>query len=311
METKKRMSQLIPEVPLNHTKDQVLLEPFYYLCDNPGKLIRTKLIDAFNDWINVPEDKLKIITDVVEMLHTASLLIDDIEDSSILRRGNPVAHHIYGIPGTINCANYVYFLALQKLLELKTPELIQIYTEELCNLHRGQGMDLYWRDKNICPTEEEYLEMIGNKTGGLLRLAVKMMQVCGSNQKDCVALVNKLGIHFQLRDDYINLQSDQYMKEKGFCEDITEGKFSFPVIHCIKHDKYHRLINILKQRTQDQEVLKFAVECIRNAGSFEYSLAYVLKIEGEARAELAKLGDNPKLSKILDALAQVYTVKKE
>jgi geranylgeranyl diphosphate synthase, type III len=50
--------------------------------------------------------------------------------------------------------------------------------DELINLHRGQGLDLYWRDSLTCPTEEEYVEMVGNKTGGLLRLAVKLMQAC-------------------------------------------------------------------------------------------------------------------------------------
>jgi len=97
------------------------------------------------------------------------------------------------------------------------------------------------------------------------------------------------------------------MKDKGFCEDITEGKFSFPIIHCINHDKYHRLINILKQKTSDQEVLKFALECIKNAGSLDYTLSYVTKMENESREEITKLGGNAKLSKILDALAQVYS----
>lgn len=56
------------------------------------------------------------------------------------------------------------------------PKLIQIFTEELLNLHRGQGMDLYWRDSLTCPSEADYLEMVGNKTGGLFRLAIKLMQ---------------------------------------------------------------------------------------------------------------------------------------
>lgn len=55
------------------------------------------------------------------------------------------------------------------------PKLIQIFTDELLNLHRGQGMELYWRDSLTCPTEADYLEMVGNKTGGLFRLAVKLM----------------------------------------------------------------------------------------------------------------------------------------
>lgn len=102
--------------------------------------------------------------------------VDDVEDSSILRRGIPVAHSIFGTAQTINSANYVYFGALQELLKLCNPRAIQIYTDELCNLHRGQGMDLFWRDTLTCPTEEDYLEMVGNKTGGLFRLAVKLMQ---------------------------------------------------------------------------------------------------------------------------------------
>lgn len=107
--------------------------------------------------------------------------VDDVEDSSILRRGIPVAHSIFGTAQTINSANYVYFGALQELLKLCNSRAIQIYTDELCNLHRGQGMDLFWRDTLTCPTEEDYLEMVGNKTGGLFRLAVKLMQAESSS----------------------------------------------------------------------------------------------------------------------------------
>ena len=57
----------------------------------------------------------------------------------------------------------------------------EINVDELINLHRGQGMDLFWRDSLTCPTEEEYIEMVNNKTGGLLRLAVKLMQECSES----------------------------------------------------------------------------------------------------------------------------------
>lgn len=103
--------------------------------------------------------------------------IDDIQDSSKLRRGVPVAHSIFGIAQTINCANYAYFLAQQELPKLGDPRAFEILTEELLNLHRGQGMDLYWRDSLVCPTEEEYLTMVLNKTGGLFRVAVRLMQI--------------------------------------------------------------------------------------------------------------------------------------
>jgi geranylgeranyl diphosphate synthase type 3 len=174
-------------------KERILLGPYDYLEAHPGKDIRSQCIAAFNLWLKVPPERLVIITRVVGMLHTASLLyfqpsnpqlpitnstpsVDDVEDSSILRRGIPVAHSIFGTPQTINSANYIYFKALQDLLAMQNPKLIVIFTEELLNLHRGQGMDLYWRDSLTCPSEADYLEMVGNKTGGLFRLAIKLMQ---------------------------------------------------------------------------------------------------------------------------------------
>jgi geranylgeranyl diphosphate synthase type 3 len=157
-------------------KEKILFGPFDYLSAHPGKHIRSQLIGAFNEWLEVPPASLEVITKVIGMLHTASLLVDDVEDSSLLRRGLPVAHSIFGTAQTINSANYVYFVALQELQKLENSTAVGIYCEELVNLHRGQGMDLFWRDTLTCPTEDDYLEMVGNKTGGLFRLAIKLMQ---------------------------------------------------------------------------------------------------------------------------------------
>jgi len=134
-------------------------------------------MQAFNAWLHVPQPKLQVIGRVIAMLHNASLLIDDIEDNSQLRRGRPVAHKIYGVPQTINSANYVYFLAFQEILALKAQghrsdevqnrlysesDMDQIVTTELLNLHRGQGLDLLWRDSLRCPTEDEYIAMVND-----------------------------------------------------------------------------------------------------------------------------------------------------
>lgn len=170
-------------------KEKILLGPFDYLFEQPGKNLRSQLIAAFNMWLEVPMDSLEVITKVVGMLHTASLLVDDIEDSSPLRRGLPVAHNIFGTAQTINSANYVYFMALQELQKLRNPKAVAIFTDELLNLHRGQGMDLFWRDVLSCPTEDDYLEMVSNKTGGLFRLAIKLMQAESRIAKQVLAFL--------------------------------------------------------------------------------------------------------------------------
>ncbi|KAG1136665.1 hypothetical protein G6F37_002764 [Rhizopus arrhizus] len=286
------------------SKEEILLEPYNYLISHPGKDIRSKLIAAFDYWLNVPKDALKIITKTIEMLHTASLMIDDVQDDSDLRRGVPVAHHIYGVPQTINTANYVYFLALQDILKLNIPEMVAAYTEELIHLHQGQGIELYWRDSLTCPSEEEYIDMVNNKTSGLLRLAVRLMQAATNSKIDYIPLVNIIGIHFQVRDDYMNLQSNTYTQNKGFCEDLTEGKFSFPIIHAIRAEpKNRQLLNIISQKPTSVEVKQYALEIIKRAGSFEYVQEFLHQKEQEALNEIERLGGNPMLEKVIRALS--------
>ena len=294
-------------------KEKIILGPYDYLFGHPGKDIRSALIDAFDAFLKVPPPSLSIIRKIVGMLHTSSLLIDDVQDSSQLRRGVPVAHNIFGTAQTINSANYVYFLALAELNLLEHKDAaIEIFTTELLNLHRGQGMDLYWRDTLTCPSEDDYLEMVQNKTGGLFRLAVKLMQaestVSPPERPDCVPLVNLMGLVFQICDDYLNLRSDKYEKNKGLCEDLTEGKFSFPVIHSIRSDSGNlQLINILKQRTQDDDVKRYAVQYMEGTGSFEYCRKSVRELKTKAHQLITELdngsGTGDAVKVILDKMA--------
>ena len=122
-------------------------------------------------------------------------------------------------------------------------------------------LHIQWRDDIRCPTEEDYLKMVKDKTGGLFRLAVGLMQAFATTNKETnfTSLVNNLGLYFQIRDDYINLADEEYMKIKTFCEDLTEGKFSFPIIHCVRTDPADtRLLSILKKRTDDVDVKRYA-----------------------------------------------------
>ena len=289
-------------------KEKLVRGPFDYVISHPGKDFRAQLIAAFNAWLEVPQDSLDIITKVVGMLHESSLLVDDVQDSSELRRGFPVAHNIFGIPQTINSANYIYFVALQELQKLNNPKATSIFSEELVNLHRGQGMDLFWRDTLTVPPEDDYLEMVGNKTGGLFRLGIRLMQAESNTSIDCVPLANLTGLIFQIRDDYMNLASDEYSQNKGEYEDLTEGKFSFPIIHSIRSDPTNlQLINILKQKTTDIHVKRWAVSYMEGTRSFEYTRSVLAVLIERARktAEAIVANDNGKgkgIQNILDKM---------
>ncbi|ODQ63568.1 farnesyltranstransferase [Nadsonia fulvescens var. elongata DSM 6958] len=271
--------------PWSDNNEKILEGPYLYLKSHPGKDFRPQLVQAFNSVIGCAQEDLTVISHIVEMLHNASLLIDDVEDNATLRRGFPAAHTLYGTAQTINSSNYIYFKALEEVLKLKSSNAVAIFTEELMKLHRGQGLDLYWRETLTCPEEEEYIDMVMNKTGGLYRLAVRLMQDMAHSEVDFVPLANTFGIIYQIRDDYLNLQSSKYAENKGFCEDLTEGKFSFPIIHSIRHDpKNKALINILKQRTTDVSLKEYAVKYMdETTKSFEYCLQVVQLYEQQSR----------------------------
>ena len=134
----------------SHMPDPQHIEPFTYINSVPGKNVRGILIDCFQVWFNIPppeqDQTLSIIKEIIGILHNASLLIDDIEDNSHLRRGVPVAHKIFGVPSVINCANYMYFIALEKCNALKNTEAMEVFVKEMLNLHRGQANDIM-----VCP----------------------------------------------------------------------------------------------------------------------------------------------------------------
>ncbi|CAD6193539.1 unnamed protein product [Caenorhabditis auriculariae] len=287
-------------------EDDHLLAPFEYIRSMPGKQIRSKLAIAFNLWLRIEESKLHQILEIVEMLHNASLLIDDIEDNSVLRRGLPVTHRIFGTPRTINSANYVYFIALEKCIGLGSDQAIRVFTEQLLELHRGQGKELFWRDTVSCPTEAQYEDMVVQKTGGLFFLAVRLMQGFSENVHGFERLLRLMALFFQIRDDYLNLVSDEMAQQKTFAEDLTEGKFSFPIIHAVHNFSGSRnddpVINILRQRTQDVEVKRFCILLLQKRGSFQHTVTRLQQLSNELKAEVEALGGNKRLTEVFSLL---------
>ena len=121
-------------------------------------------------------------------------------------------------------------------------------------------------------------------------------------------LVNVIGLLFQIRDDYMNLASSEYAENKGLCEDLTEGKFSFPIIHSIRSNPQNRqLINILKQKTTDDEIKKYAVKYMEGTGSFEYCRNILRELNHKAMSMIDAIdegkGQGGGIKKFLDKMA--------
>lgn len=151
-------------------------------------------------------------------------------------------------------------------------ETSQILIDEMLNLHHGQGLDIYWRDnllsiKNKLPEIEEYLAMVKDKTGGLFRLSIKLLDLFSSNNvRNIIPIANLMGIVYQIRDDYLNLIDSKYSHMKGITgEDLIEGKLSLPILHCLRNtvdSPVHKLLFTTSSSDERKKMNELRLECI-------------------------------------------------
>jgi len=200
---------------------------------------------------------------------------------------------------------------MQKALTLKHPDVTQIFVDQMLELHHGQGMEIWWRDNFVAPSEDEYRQMVIRKCGGLFNLGVRLMQLFAPieirNTYNFDRLCQLLSLLFQIRDDYCNLISKEYENNKSYCEDLTEGRFSFPILHAVNtRETDTRIIHILKQRTQDIELKRYCVQLLHEFGSIEYTRQICNDLAKQAYDEVDLLGGNNYLENIIQGLMEVF-----
>ncbi|RAK81477.1 bifunctional terpene synthase/polyprenyl synthetase family protein [Aspergillus fijiensis CBS 313.89] len=293
---------------------KVLQAPYEYITALPSKGFREHAIDALNVWFRVPAEKLAIIKSIITILHNASLMLDDLEDGSELRRGKASTHMIFGLGQTVNSANYQLIRALQEIQKLGDAKSLLVFTEELHYLYVGQSMDLYWTSNLICPSINEYFRMVEHKTGGLVRLFGRLMALHSTNpvKVDMIDFSNRLGRYFQTRDDYQNLVSAEYTKQKGYCEDLEEGKFSLPLIHLLQSmPENHVLRNVWMQRrvrgTATHAQKETILELMKRNGSLQFTEDTLKILYGHLEKSIGELerrfgAENFQLRLILELL---------
>lgn len=228
-----------------------LITPCRSLLDLGGKRWRPLLLvlmaelvrsssekKSYENSAALSEDDTYKITPLVEFVHTASLIHDDIEDCADMRRGKPAAHITYGLDQALNAASWLYFeaaacLETLPLSKAAKSEYYLLYTNELRRLHLGQAMDISWHNHpDFFPSADEYFAMTKCKTGTLSSLAAQTGVLAGGGDRNLSAIAGsiaaEIGIGFQILDDVQNLTTGNPGKKRG--DDIVEGKKSLPVL---------------------------------------------------------------------------------
>jgi geranylgeranyl diphosphate synthase, type II len=216
-----------------------LYEPIRYINELGGKRIRpVLLLMAYNLWHEDVTPALPAAL-AVEYFHNFSLMHDDIMDEAPLRRGKTAVHKRFGMNTAILSGDAMLIRCFDLLLEAGKQkdlgaELCSLMCKVSLEICEGQQMDMDF-ESLITPTEPEYLEMIRKKTACLLGISLRMGAVlAGADLKDAISLYHfgeKLGLGFQIQDDFLDVFGDAYLTGKQKGGDILRGKKNFLYVH--------------------------------------------------------------------------------
>ncbi len=307
------------------TASKAVNEPIWDLLSRGGKRWRPVLFLLANEAFGGDSKKVMDFVVIPEVVHNGTLMVDDCEDFSELRRGKPCIHKIYGIDVAINAGNAMYYLPLLSLMKNRDVfpketmlKAYEIYSQEMINLSYGQGMDIWWHKGNKYDvSEDEYLQMCAYKTGTLARMSAKLGALfAGANEKQLEAIgkfAESIGVAFQIQDDILNLVGEEFGKGKGAGEDIHEGKRTLMVIHSLsKSDKKDaaRLREILLAHPSEQKVIDEAIAIIQKYNSISYAAGRAKEIVSVAWKELEPLLKPSKAKDSLKSFAD-YLIERE
>jgi len=289
-------------------------QPMWDILDRGGKRWRPVLLILVAQALGASVEDVKDLVVICEVVHNGTLLVDDIEDNSDMRRGKKSIHLIYGTDVAINAGNAMYYLPTVILRELrgkvpaeKLVQAYETYCEEMINLHFGQGLDICWHNGGASPTVSQYLQMCAYKTGTLARMSAKLSAVFAGGSEEQIEKLSQfaetIGVAFQIQDDILNLVGDKLASTKGqYGEDIHEGKRTLMVLHCLHNapqEQATRLLDILNQHPQDQKIIDEAIDIIKKNGSIEYAKEKAQELVKHAWKEVeAVISDSPAKQKL-------------
>jgi geranylgeranyl pyrophosphate synthase len=226
-------------------------------------------------------------------MHSASLIIDDIEDDSAIRRGDEAIHRRYGLDVAISAANTAYFLPMLAVLDhsILTSEekqaACEAYQRQVVRAHLGQSLDLYWT-RNLTEVRLEtwmadslrpkLLQMYALKTAAplecLASVGLLLARADESTRRAVLAFVRSFGLAFQLIDDVNNFSdSPAWRKERG--EDLMSGKLTYLILCALERlpetdSALLRRILCQPDLRRDQHFLNIGIELIMHSGACEY-----------------------------------------
>lgn len=247
----------------------------HYLIEAGGKRIRPLLALLCARAFAYQGDQHVNLATVIEFLHTATLLHDDVVDMSEMRRGRPTANTRWGNPSSVLVGDFIYSRAFQLLVTIADMQIMEVMATTTNKISEGEVLQLV-NQHNVAASEADYLNVIHNKTAILFAAACQAAAILSGTDRSVQEKMHRFGLEvgmaFQLIDDVLDYSGDSTELGKNVGDDLAEGKPTLPLIFVLQHGKAEDKA-LITQAIQEGglEHLQSIISIVRDSGALDYT----------------------------------------
>ena len=298
----KEVNQAINELFDDRLEPTKLYDASKHLIEAGGKRLRPFLVLKACELVGGDREDALPMAAAVELLHTFTLVHDDIMDSDDKRRGKPTVHTLWGIPIAISAGDMLYAKAYEAVLSsLKSSKvslkrilkILSLITEATISICEGQALDIIFEKRELI-SEEEYFTMITKKTAGLLETSTKVGAIVGGGKAAQVRLLGRYayysGLAFQVIDDYLGITADEKILGKPVGSDIREGKRTLILIHALNHateTERKQMYSVLGHEDATPTEIEEVSQIIHSLGSLDHAYKKAEQLVVKAKHQLS------------------------
>ena len=267
-----------------------------YIISAGGKRIRPLLLLLSARATKYNGEQHHIMAVVIELIHTATLLHDDIVDESRTRRGRNTANEVWGNAASVLVGDFLYSRAFELMVEIDSMSIMKIMSKVTNNIAEGEVMQLL-NCHNPKLSESEYFQVIENKTACLFKASTQIGAILSGADKAFESALKDYGLHlgnaFQIVDDILDFESDVETMGKEIGDDLSEGKTTLPMIYALKHTsgKEHEILVGAIENRENVGVDK-VINILKNTGAFEYARGKAKESADLARTAIKDLPES-------------------
>lgn len=284
------ISQLESNIPL-------VKEIIEYVLTCGGKRVRPMVLLLSARALSHNGNKHLDLAAVIELIHTATLLHDDVVDSSTLRRGHKTAHTIWGSSASVLVGDFLYSRAFQVVVDLRHQTILDIFAKATHYIAEGEILQLV-NCNNPDTTEDFYFEIIKRKTAKLFEIAAQLGALLASDSERDIAALRDYGLHlglaYQLIDDALDYSQSAEQTGKNVGQDISEGKTTLPLIHAMRKSKAADLALLRDAiQTGSSENLDTILGIIESTDAIKYTADAARHHAQKAKEALSHIASSP------------------